>query len=235
MIKNDVKFAVIIPALNEAKSISQVIKHIPTSFRQLIIVADNGSSDGTLDIAKRLGAHVVNAPERGYGSACLAGIAYAQTFNPDIYIFLDADFSDHPEDMTNIVDAIFDQNLDLVIGSRTMGHAEAGALLPQARFGNWLATKLIYLRFKFLYSDLGPFRAIRAETLRHLNMQDRNFGWTVEMQIKALKEDFRVGEVSVRYRKRIGTSKITGTVLGSMLASLKILWTIARLGLSKSK
>ena len=231
MKRNDIKSTVIIPALNEAESISEVIKHIPDPFRDLIVVADNGSSDGTGEIAKALGAHVVLSSERGYGSACLSGIAYAQRFQPEIYIFLDADFSDHPEDMTNVVGSLFENNLDLVIGSRTLGGAEPGALLPQARFGNWLATRLMYVRFGYLYSDLGPFRAIRAEALQRLNMQDRNFGWTVEMQIKALREELRVGEVSVRYRKRIGASKITGTIKGTILAGIKILWTIGRYGL----
>jgi len=231
MKKSDLKTAVIIPALNEAKSIAEVINHIPEPFRELIVVADNGSSDGTGDIAKRLGAHVVIASERGYGSACLSGIAFAQKFQPDIFIFLDADYSDHPEDMNELVGALLEKNLDLVIGSRTLGGAEAGALLPQARFGNWLATRLMFLRFGYLYSDLGPFRAVRAAALHRLNMQDRNFGWTVEMQIKALRQRLRVGEVSVRYRKRIGVSKITGTVKGTVLAGIKILWTIGRYGI----
>lgn len=228
MKRNDIRFAVIIPALNESESIPEVIRRIPDSFRELIVVADNGSSDGTGEIANTLGAHVVFASERGYGAACLAGIAYAQQFKPDIYIFLDADYSDYPEDMTNIVGTLLEGNLDLVIGSRVLGGADPGALLPQARFGNWLATKLMYLRFGYLYSDLGPFRAIRAQALQRLDMQDRNFGWTVEMQIKALQEGLRVGEVSVRYRKRIGISKITGTLKGTILAGIKILWTIAR-------
>ena len=231
MKKSDLKFAIIIPALNEAHSISEVIHHIPESFRELIIVADNGSSDGTGGVAKKLGTHVVTAYERGYGSACLSGIAFAQNFQPDIYIFLDADYSDYPEDMNKIVESLLEKNFDLVIGSRTLGGAEPGALLPQARFGNWLATRLMYLRFGFLYSDLGPFRAIRAEALNFLDMKDRNFGWTVEMQIKALKQKLRIGEVSVRYRKRIGISKITGTLKGTVLAGIKILWTIGRYGI----
>jgi glycosyltransferase involved in cell wall biosynthesis len=229
MKKSDV--AVIIPALNEAASIAKVLSHIPESFRHLVIVADNGSTDGTDKIAKDHGACVVTALTRGYGSACLAGIAFAQNQQPDIYVFLDADYSDYPEDMSAIVDELLNKNLDLVIGSRTLGLAESGSLLPQARFGNWLATHLMYLRFGHLYSDLGPFRAIRANALEQLHMQDKNFGWTVEMQIKALKQKLRVGEVSVRYRKRIGISKITGTLKGTVLAGIKILLTIARYGI----
>lgn len=226
MTKN--KIAVVIPALNEAGSIGEVISNIPEQFRDLVIVADNGSTDATATIAKLAGAHVVISPVRGYGSACLTGIAYARTFSPEIVVFLDGDFSDFPEDMNLLISALEERELDLVIGSRTLGGAEKGALLPQARFGNWLATTLMYLRYGHRFSDLGPFRAIRASALQKINMKDKNFGWTVEMQLKALQCGLRVGEVSVRYRKRIGVSKITGTVKGTILAGTKILWTIAR-------
>jgi glycosyltransferase involved in cell wall biosynthesis len=231
---NDVttaRVAIVIPALNEAKSIGSVIAHIPPKFRNIVIVADNGSTDGTADAARNAGAHVTFASRRGYGSACLAGIKYAKSFKPEIVVFLDADFSDFPEDMENLVRALDEKELDLVIGSRTLGMAESGALLPQARFGNWLATRLMYLRYGFLFSDLGPFRAIRISALEKLEMRDKDFGWTVEMQIKALREGLRVGEVPVRYRKRIGVSKITGTVKGTLSAGIKILWTIGRYGI----
>lgn len=229
MKKNNV--VIIMPALNESASIAEVISHIPESFRKYVVVSDNGSTDNTDKIAKQYGAHVTYSSVKGYGSACLSGIAYAQQFDPDIYVFLDADFSDFPEDMNIIVDELLEKNLDLVIGSRNLGRAEVGALLPQAIFGNWLATRIIHLRFGHLYSDLGPFRAIRASALQKLEMHDKNFGWTVEMQIKGLQKGLRVGEVSVRYRKRIGVSKITGTVKGTILAGIKILWTIGRYGI----
>ena len=192
----------------------------------LVVVADNGSTDRTAEVAKLAGAHVVTSKVRGYGSACLTGIDYALRFDPSIIIFLDGDYSDFPEDMDLIVNAIERNDFDLVIGSRTLGLAEPGALLPQAKFGNWLATRLMHLRYGYKFSDLGPFRAIKTSALRKIGMVDQNFGWTVEMQIKALRDGLRVGEVSVRYRKRIGISKITGTVRGTILAGVKILWTI---------
>ncbi len=223
--------AVIIPALNEESSIGLVIANIPDKFKKLVIVADNGSTDKTMAIASAHGVNVVVAPRKGYGSACLAGIAFAKHYNPDIYIFIDGDYSDYPEDMDTIVETLLVKNLDLVIGSRTLGFADKGSLLPQARFGNWLATQLMYLRYGFRYSDLGPFRAIKANSLESLEMSDPNFGWTVEMQVKALRLKLNVGEVSVRYRKRIGHSKITGTISGTIKAGIKILWTIAKYGL----
>lgn len=225
------KIAVVIPALNEEKSIGEVISHIPAHFRDVVIVADNGSEDATAMVARNAGANVTFASIRGYGAACLAGIDLALTFEPDIIVFLDADYSDFPEDMERLVSYLEENDLDLVIGSRTLGLAEPGALLPQARFGNWLATRLMYLRFGYMFSDLGPFRAIRVAALKKIGMKDQNFGWTVEMQIKALKERLRVGEVPVRYRKRIGVSKITGTLSGTLRAGVKILWTIGRYGI----
>lgn len=231
MKKSDWNTVVIIPALNEVASIGLVLSHIPVRFRQNVIVVDNGSIDGTGREAEKYGAYVIASSSRGYGSACLVGIDFAKQFQPDIYIFLDADYSDYPEDMDLIVDSLIAKSADLTIGSRLLGRAEPGSLLPQARFGNWLATTLMYLRYGYRYSDLGPFRAIRAEALKRLQMQDQNFGWTVEMQIKALRQKLQVNEVSVRYRKRIGISKITGTVKGTVLAGIKILWTIGRYGI----
>lgn len=227
------EIAIVIPALNEAKSIASVIAAIPEKYRRCVIVADNGSTDATVAIARNSGAHVTRAAVRGYGSACLAGIDLALKFRPNVIVFLDADYSDFPEDMENLIAKLESNSLDLVIGSRTMGLAEPGALLPQARFGNWLATRLMYLRYGYLFSDLGPFRAIRTDALLRIKMEDKNFGWTVEMQMKALRDGLRVSEVPVRYRKRIGVSKITGTVKGTVLAGIKILWTIGRYGLRR--
>ena len=222
------KTVVIIPALNEAGSIGEVIKHIPTQFKSDVIVADNGSTDDTARVAQDSGATVVHAPRRGYGSACLAGIAEARNRAADIYVFLDGDYSDYPEDMTAIVSHLIQDDLDLVVGSRNRGLAEPGALLPQALFGNWLSTTLMALRYGYRFTDLGPFRAIRAQALDRIEMKDPDYGWTMEMQVKALRYGLRVGEVPVRYRKRIGKSKITGTIKGSVSAGVKILSTLAR-------
>ena len=217
--------AVIIPALNEEQAIGNVLREIPAGVQQIIVV-DNGSSDGTAQVARSMGALVVEEPRRGYGQACLAGIA--QLADPDIVVFLDGDYSDYPEELTDLVEPIRSAEADVVIGSRTLGKRERGALLPQARLGNWLSTGLIRLLFGVSFTDLGPFRALRAEVLQRLKMQDRDFGWTVEMQVKAARLGLRSVEVPVRYRRRIGTSKITGTLTGTVRAGYKILWTIFR-------
>ena len=171
---------------------------------------------------------MIEEPRRGYGRACLAGIARAALAPPDIVVFLDGDHSDFPEDLPSLVEPIARGEADLVIGSRVRSRRERGALLPQAIVGNWIATTLIRLLYGFRFTDLGPFRAIRWESLLALGMEDETFGWTVEMQIKALRRGLRVVEVPVRYRPRIGTSKITGTMAGAVKAGWKILWTIAR-------
>lgn len=217
------RVSVIIPALNEAQSIGQVLGAIPDWVDE-IIVADNGSTDCTVEIARARGARVVTAARRGYGSACLSGIAALQ--DADVVVFLDGDFSDFPEDMHLLVDPIISDDADLVAGSRVLGEAEPGALTPQARFGNWLACHLICLFWGVRYTDLGPFRAIRATTLRQLEMRDPDYGWMVEMQIKATRAGWRVKEVPVGYRRRIGRSKISGTIKGVVGAGTKILLTI---------
>ena len=222
------KLAVIIPALNEELSIGQVIRDIPKQMVNCIIVADNGSEDNTSEMAIKEGATVVFEPRRGYGRACLAGIA-ALPPETDIVAFMDADYSDHPEQIEDLLVALEDQQADLVIGSRVLGNRQKGSLAPQQRFGNWLSTRLIFLLFKFRYTDLGPFRMIRLRALRKLEMQDQNYGWTVEMQVKALQHRFKVVEIPVDYRRRIGQSKVSGTFIGGFKAGVKILWTIGRL------
>ncbi len=226
--KASAKISVIIPAYNEEASIQQVIRAIPGNLVNEVIVVDNGSTDSTAERAQKAGARVIHEPRRGYGSACLAGIAAVD--QPDIVVFLDGDYSDHPEEMGRIVDPIIQDRADIVIGSRTLGKHEAGALLPQARFGNALAAWLLRLLYGVHYTDLGPFRAIRYDKLCQLRMQDTNFGWTVEMQIKAAQHHLRSCEVPVSYRKRIGVSKITGTLSGTLRAGYKILYTIFRYG-----
>jgi glycosyltransferase involved in cell wall biosynthesis len=216
---------VVIPALNEAGAIARVVADIP-SWADRIVVADNGSHDGTADVARRAGATVVREDEPGYGAACLAGIAALGAV--DVVVFLDGDYSDHPEDMADLVDPILSGAYDFVVGSRATGAREAGSLTPQQRFGNWLATTLIRGIWGAKYTDLGPFRAIRATSLKALAMADRNYGWTVEMQIKAAETGLRTHEVPVRYRCRIGVSKVSGTIKGSVMAGYKILSVIGR-------
>lgn len=224
--RNGSRIAVVIPALNEEKSIGKVISAIPSCVDD-VIVADNGSTDLTAEVARHHGARVVRASKRGYGSACLAGITALR--DPDIVVFLDGDFSDNPEEMALLVDPIILGEADLVSGSRVLGRRQPGALALHARFGNWLACTLIQLFWKARYSDLGPFRAIRTSTLGFLKMQDPNYGWMVEMQIKATLAGFRIHEVPVEYRRRIGRSKISGTIKGTLWAGSKILLTIFKM------
>jgi len=220
---------VVIPAFNEAASLPLVLAAIPRPPVRRIVVVDNNSTDDTAAVAKAAGTTVVAETRPGYGSACLAGLEYLRSHDPPtIVVFLDADYSDHPEELPALVAPLLDERADLVIGSRTLGESEPGALLPQARFGNRLACALIRLLYGFRFTDLGPFRAIRWQSLEHLGMTDPDFGWTAEMQVKALRRGLRVVEIPVRYRKRVGVSKITGTVRGTLLAGYKIVWTILR-------
>jgi glycosyltransferase involved in cell wall biosynthesis len=223
---------VIIPAYNEEKSIAQVIAAIPRPLVTEIIVVNNNSTDATGAVAQAAGATVLFQPAPGYGNACLKGIAYSinkpEAERPEIIVFIDGDYSDYPEEMPIVVQPILENKADLVIGSRALGTREPGAMLPQQVFGNWLATTLLRLLYGAQFTDLGPFRAIRTETLIRLNMQDRTYGWTVEMQLKAAKLKLRSVEVPVNYRKRIGFSKISGTVKGTVLAGYKIITTIFR-------
>ncbi len=218
---------VIIPAFNEENGVGQVIREIPREFVKEIIVVNNNSTDNTERIAKEAGATVLREPIPGYGRACLKGIDYLKQMNPkpEIVIFLDADHSDYPEEIPTLLKSIF-EGADLVIGSRALGKKEQGAMTPQQIFGNWLATRLLDLFYGVKFTDLGPFRAIKYTTLIELDMQDKTYGWTVEMQLKAAKNGFRCVEVPVRYRRRIGFSKISGTAKGTILAGYKILATI---------
>ena len=223
--------SVIIPVFNEQDAIEKVIGDIPSDLSAEIIVVDNGSTDQTAKLAAAMGARIVRENRRGYGSACLAGIA--ATGEPDIVVFLDGDYSDHPNEMSDLIVPILENRADLVIGSRVLGNSEPGALMIQARFGNRLATSLIKILFGVSYTDLGPFRAIRYGALMDLNMRDKTFGWTVEMQVKAAKRALKIQEVPVSYRKRIGVSKITGTLKGTLKAGWKILFTIFRYWFTK--
>ena len=229
---------VIIPALNEEQSISLVLRDLPAVGR--VIVVDNGSTDRTVPIASELGALVVAETERGYGAACLRGLEAVRQLADsgevpvEIVVFLDGDYSDYPDELPRLVAPILAREAHLVIGSRTVGTRERGALPPQSRFGNWLACTLMRWLFGARYSDLGPFRAIAYPALQQLEMSDRNFGWTIEMQIKAHRQHLRIREIPTPYRRRIGQSKISGTLWGSLCAGYKILWTIARYGIHRS-
>ena len=215
---------VIIPAYNEAAAISKVIGDIP-NFVQETIVVDNGSTDPTSEVAKRAGATVLIEPNKGYGFACLKGIEYIQNSNQktDIIVFIDGDYSDYPQQMSEIIAPILNQNIDFVLGSRKKNLSGKGAMLPQQRFGNWLATNLMRLFFDSKFTDLGPFRAIKYQVLKQLSMKDKTYGWTVEMQLKILKQNFTYMEVPVKYRNRIGVSKVSGTLKGTIFAGVKIL------------
>jgi len=218
------KIKVIIPAFNEQDSIANVIQDIPSLVEEVIVVSNN-STDLTEVNAKHAGATVLTENRKGYGYACLKGMDYIskQQSKPDIIVFLDGDYSDYPEELTKIIAPIIEDNIDLVIGSRVKELREDGAMTPQQIFGNWLATKLMSLFFKAKFTDLGPFRAIKYDKLLALNMVDKTYGWTVEMQLKALKQKLSYTEVPVNYRNRIGVSKVSGTIKGSIFAGIKIL------------
>lgn len=223
---------VIIPAFNEAESIGKVVGDIPAGLVKEVVVVNNSSTDATEANARQAGATVIREDQKGYGFACLAGIAYANAKQgaerPDIIVFIDGDYSDYPSQMGELVQPIEQDGYDFVIGSRSLGNREKGSMMPQQVFGNWLATTLLKLFYRVKYTDLGPFRAIRFDKLQELEMEDQTFGWTVEMQLKAAKKKYKITEVPVNYRKRIGVSKITGTVKGTFGAGYKILYTIFR-------
>jgi glycosyltransferase involved in cell wall biosynthesis len=217
---------VLIPALNEEESIGSVIDDIPKDIVTEVVVINNGSTDRTVEVARAHGAAVLTETKQGYGHALMKGISYIAPKNPDILVFLDGDYSDYPGELPMVIKPILEEGMDMVIGSRVLGEQEKGALLPQARFGNWLSTTLIRLFWKYKFTDLGPFRAITYDKFLALDMKELTYGWTVEMQIKAAKMKYKCTEVPVRYRKRIGKSKVTGTIRGSIKAGIGILKTI---------
>lgn len=221
---------IVIPAFNEAQSVGLVIADIPKHLVRHIVVVNNNSTDDTASIAKEAGAIVLTETQQGYGSACLCGLDFLrkQEPRPDVVAFLDADYSDHPEELSSVLAPILDGRAELVIGSRSMGERQKGAMMPQQIFGNWLATNMMRILYKSSFTDLGPFRAITWEALEKIQMADRDFGWTVEMQVKALKLGIPYTEVPVKYRQRKGVSKITGTIRGSVMAGYKIILTILR-------
>ncbi len=217
---------VIIPAYNEEESIANVINDIPKIVNEVIVISNN-STDDTEKNAENAGATVLKENRKGYGYACLKGMEYISEFDytqrPDIIVFLDGDYSDYPEQLTEIINPIIKNGVDFVIGTRIKRLREEGSMMPQQIFGNWLATFLMKLFFGAKFTDLGPFRAIKYQKLMDLKMEDKTYGWTVEMQLKVLKQKLSYVEVPVKYRNRIGVSKVSGTVKGSILAGIKIL------------
>ena len=226
------RIAVVIPARNEEASVGAVVRGLPLGACGVdeVVVVDNGSTDATAAEARAAGATVVEEPRAGYGRACLAGLAHLARQPPDLVAFVDADLSDDPADLSSVLAPLVLDEADLVIGSRVLGQragrVERGALLPQARWGNALACALIELRWGARFTDLGPFRAARWRPLAALGMRDETFGWTVEMQVRAVRAGLRCVEVPVGYRRRVGRSKITGTLNGTVRAGAKILWTV---------
>ena len=225
---------VIIPAYNEEKSIIKVIQDIPSVVDEIIIV-DNNSSDQTAKNAQQAGAKVLTEIKKGYGNACLKGISYvkSQTHQTDIIVFLDGDFSDYPEELTKLIAPIINDNIDFVIGARVSEFREKGSMTRPQIFGNWLATTLMSLLFNSKFTDLGPFRAIKYHKLLALKMEDKTYGWTVEMQLKALKNNYSYIEIPVKYRNRIGVSKVSGTIKGAIFAGVNILYWIFKYSFKK--
>lgn len=230
MHNNHADVVVIIPAYNEENAVGKVLQDIPAGLVREVIVVNNNSNDNTKKIAAAYGATVIDELKQGYGHACLAGMAYvaAMPVRPDIIVFLDADYSDHPEEMPQLLAPILSGQYDFVIGSRALGNREQGSMAQQQVFGNWLATFMMKRMYGIHFTDLGPFRAIRYDALLQLGMQDQTYGWTVEMQLKASKHKLRITEVPVAYRKRVGFSKISGTLKGTVLAGYKIITTILK-------
>ena len=228
------KIKVIIPAYNEAESITHVINDIPDTVNEVIVVSNNSTDDTEIN-AKKAGATVLKETNKGYGYACLKGMQHIanQKEQPDIVVFLDGDYSDYPEELTKIVAPIINDDIDFVIGARTKALREKGSMTVPQIFGNWLATSLMSILFRAKFTDLGPFRAIKYNKLLALNMEDKTYGWTVEMQLKALKQKLTYTEIPVNYRNRIGVSKVSGTVKGAIFAGIKILGWIFKYSFKK--
>ncbi len=221
---------VIIPAYNEESSIGLVVRDIILQDVRHVVVVNNRSNDNTTKVASDAGAVVLDQAKRGYGSACLKGMQWISELEikPDVVLFMDGDYSDYAEEFSLLIEPIENQNIDMVIGSRALGLREKGSMTPQQVFGNWLATRMIHVLFGARFTDLGPYRSIRYQSLMELGMKDPDYGWTVEMQVKAVKKGLKWVEVAVNYRKRIGVSKVAGTLKGTILAGYKIITTIIK-------
>lgn len=228
VLRENMNVSVIIPAFNEENSVGNVVRDIPKDLVQQIIVVNNNSNDETAIRAAQAGAIVLTETRQGYGFACLKGMEYiaSQDIKPDVVVFIDADYSDYPQEMNSLLEPIHLHGYDMVIGSRSLGNRQRGSMTPQQVFGNWLATTLIRWFYRTRYTDLGPFRAIRYDSLLAIGMKDQTYGWTVEMQLKAAKQKMKISEVPVSYRKRIGHSKVSGTIKGTIMAGYKIITTI---------
>ena len=233
--KDKVLIDVVIPAFNEEKSIGKVLLDMPFDWVREVVVVNNNSSDNTAKAASEAGAKVLHESKQGYGHACLLGMDYLtkKETPPDIIVFMDADYSDYPEELPKVVGPIIENDMDMVIGSRALGKREKKSMTPQQVFGNWLATRMIRLFYRAKFTDLGPFRALKFEKLLDLNMEDKTYGWTVEMQVKAAKKKYLFTEVPVNYKERIGVSKVSGTVKGTIFAGYKIIFTILKYTLKK--
>jgi glycosyltransferase involved in cell wall biosynthesis len=227
------KVFVVIPAFNEEQSIGKVIHDIPNVPRKNITVVNNGSTDSTQKVAEESGATVLSEARKGYGWACLKGCEYVAKMKGETIVFLDGDYSDYPDQLPSVIAPIYEQNMDLVIGSRVLGSREKGSMTIPQSFGNWLSSKLLFLFYGVNYTDLGPFRAIRFESYKSLSMSDKTYGWTIEMQIKAAQKKMNYCEVPVDYKVRIGQSKVSGTIKGAVMAGIKIIFAVFKYKFTK--